>query len=150
LVRRCETSDVPDLEAQLVKRRAEHNTLQRELDDLEKAGEDQRTEPTPEWIVEKFSDLRSVLKKCGPAAAHALRNLVGGTIVVREVRSPGKRHYLRGQLRIRLTAVAAAAKICAKPADAAADAVEEIVIDFRKPEHYELLAEKAKQLWDQG
>jgi site-specific DNA recombinase len=92
-----------------------------------------------------------VLSASGPAAAHALRALVGGKIVVTEVRRPGrKRHYLRARFELRLRNVAGligAGTIDAASLDETVDVVE---IDIRRPERHEVLADEAKRLWDDG
>jgi hypothetical protein len=108
--------------------------------------------PKREWIEEKLGHIHHVLKSGGPAAAHALRALVGGKIVVTEVRRLGKkRHFLRGQLELRMGAVALAAGVHvdadASPQPALIDKIE---IDFREPERYEAMADEVKELWDKG
>ena len=92
------------------------------------------------------------MKSRGPAAAHALKALVGGKISVQEMRRPGKkRHYLRGRLELHLRAVAES--IGAKVNDAfASDANGSVIvdIDFRVPDRREQIADEVKRLWDEG
>ena len=155
LVLRCETSDVPDLgntaDARGAPSGMQYNASWTNCKTLSMIS---RRLPAPEWIEEKLSDLRSLLQKGGPAAAHALRALVGGKVVVTEVHLPGKqRHYLQGRMQVHLGALAATTDVRIESTGSPAALVvesEEIVIDFRQPEPYEELAEPAKQLWDLG
>ena len=105
---------------------------------------------------ERLVSLGEVLSEGTPAAAHALRDLVGGQIVVTEIRQPDRqRHYLQGRFTIRAAAVAQALVgasndvRAAGPAEAGA-AGEEIIIDFRPPAQYEAESERAKELLDKG
>ncbi|MEX2309734.1 MAG: recombinase family protein [Pirellulales bacterium] len=152
LVANSEKQVIPELEARMKVLRDERLRLQSELKILLAKGELGEGPPKREWIVRRLEKLHEVLKAGGPAAAHALRALVGGKILVTEIRRPGKkRHYLRGRLELRLRAVADAigAKIDHE-ADADEHPVEMIEIDFRKPERHEEIADEAKRLWDDG
>jgi site-specific DNA recombinase len=152
LVDQCEEQDVPELAARLKARRAERDALQTELRCLHEDDQRLAEPPTAAWVEERLADLRTVLHNGGPAAAHALRDLVGGKIVVTEIRRPGrKRHYLRGRLVIRLRALSTTLAATTDDAGGVDDGPEEAVeIDFRPLQPYEELAEKAKELWDAG
>ena len=125
-------------------------------------GEDDRRtpEPTEAWLRSQLEQLGAVLKESTPAAAIALRELVGGQIVVTEIRREGrKRHYLQGRFSLHARSVANAAlgSIGATaPADdkqpdgISSDRSEEIAIDFVEPNPLDAASEKAKALYDQG
>jgi hypothetical protein len=113
-------------------------------------------EPTIEWIADQLKQLAGVLSGGGPAAALALRDLVGGQIIVREIRQPGrKRFFAQGRFVIR------AARVCRTLNVAVPDRenggglqenaqCEEIVIDFRDSSPLEKDSDRAKDLYDQG
>lgn len=151
IVANSERQIVPELESRMVKLRTERQRLQA---DLRQLGDDDQPDgpPTREWVEEKLGGLHSLMNNQGPAAVHALRALVGGTISVWEVRRPGKkRHYLRGRLKLHLRAVEES--ICVKVNDEFASepkSTEIIEIDFRVPERHEQLAGEVKRLWDDG
>jgi hypothetical protein len=135
----------------LVKRRAERNALQLQLDELQRPKNVQPNPPSEEWIEGKLSELGSLLRGGGPAASHALRALVSGKIVVTETRRPGKqRHYLQGRMQIRLAAVVKTTNVSIVLTNESAEGFAEIVINFRQPERFEALADRAKELWDLG
>ena len=97
LIANSEKQIVPELESRMAELRAKRDSLRAELKTLLADEGRPSGPPTREWIEERLADLRSLLNGHGPAAAHALRALVGGKIVVTEIRRAGKqRHYLRG------------------------------------------------------
>jgi hypothetical protein len=149
LVANCEGKVIPELNDRLEVLRKEREPLQAELQILLAKGSSEDGPPTREWVEERLSKIHEVLKADGPAAALALRALVGGKIVVSEVRRPGKkRHYLRCRMELRLRAVADAARARIDEPDPDHNPAETIEFDLREPERYELLADEAKQLWD--
>ena len=155
-------TDVPELQQRIQERRQQKNGLEEQLALLEKARQNRAPEPTPQWVEKQFGHLAEVLKDGGPAAAHALRTLVGHRITVSEVREEGrKRHYLRGTFGIKAAAVAGAmissatgAKNVTSSNNADGQAQdgwqEAIVIDFREADRCEALADEVKALFDQG
>ena len=153
LVANCEAQVVPELDERMRELRTEREQLQTDLNLLLADGEQHKGPPTREWIEAKLGELRSVLVGRGPAAAHALRALVGGKIVVTEIRRPGrKRHYLRGRLELRLRSVADAigTTLDDDQPGALPPPTEIIELDFREPERFEQMADEAKALWDDG
>jgi hypothetical protein len=149
LLDRCEIDDDPELSKRLVQRRSERDAIRLRLEQLS-SDDSPRERPTEDWVGEQVGDLRTVLNNGGPAAALALRNLLDGQIMVREVRLPGKeRHYLQGEFCIKLGDVAEA--IGSSLADYSQGTFSErIVIDFRKPDRYEELADGIKCAFDEG
>jgi DNA invertase Pin-like site-specific DNA recombinase len=156
LVDRAEEGEIaPELNQRLAQRRAERQELAAQLGQLQRANEERRPAPTEAWVDERVKQLGDLLRQGTPAAAHALRELVGGEVVVEEVRQPGSaRHYLRGRFRVAtLRVVQGLTGGDAGTTDTApvpAGTTEEIVIDFREPLAIEALSVQAKQLYDEG
>jgi DNA invertase Pin-like site-specific DNA recombinase len=149
LIANSEKQLIPELEARMAELRAQREGLQVDLKKVVAEDGQPGGPPTKEWIEEQLGDLRSRLTGQGAAAAHALRALVGGKIIVTEVRRPGKkRHYLRCRMELRLHAVADAAGARIDEPDPDHNPTETIEFDLREPERCELLADEAKQLWD--
>jgi site-specific DNA recombinase len=144
LLDKCEREDVPELEERLSQRRAERETLRSKLAKLRSQSPSQAQRPTAASIDSEITKLKETLRGGGPAAAIALRNLVGGQIKVQEVRRPDKqRHYLQGRFTLSLYSLG---KAIGGPSDPQAyidvtELAKEIVIDFREPEDYEALAD---------
>ncbi|MEQ8788669.1 MAG: recombinase family protein [Pirellulaceae bacterium] len=146
----------PELDERLAQRRVEKRTLTDRIQRLEHADLDRRPQPTESWVNDQLGNLGGMLVERTPAAAYALRSLVGGAIVVTEVRRPGcKRHFLQGRFTINCNSVVRqlvgatdGSQAPSKPAPR--DDCEEIVIDFREPLQIESLSEKVKELYDQG
>jgi DNA invertase Pin-like site-specific DNA recombinase len=150
LVKNCEEGLIPEIEQRLKELRNERQNLRLEFKQLAVDENPGGGPPTREWIESRLMDLRSVLNARGPAAAHALRTLVGGKIVVTEVRHPGKqRHYLNACFELQLTEAAAMAGVSAD-IGAVNDAVEVVEIDIRRPQRREEIADEVKRLWDAG
>jgi DNA-binding CsgD family transcriptional regulator len=146
----------PELDERLAQRRAEKRELTERVKRLEAADQNRRPKPTEAWVEEQLRQLGDALSNGSPAAAHALRDLVGGQIVVTEVRQPGReRHYLQGRFTITsmavVTGLIGAAEVSTNETEPTSDGLaEDIVIDFRKPPEIEAQSERAKQLYDQG
>ena len=152
----------PDIKRRLGERRAERRELATELDRLK--GKELRTaegqpvdkEPTAEWVAQKLENLAEVLKEGSPAAAHALRELVGGQVAVEEIREPGrKRYYLRGRFTIKSQSLAkvvmpALANSPEENGEERSQLSEEILIDFVDADPLDELADKAKEFYDQN
>jgi DNA-binding MarR family transcriptional regulator len=145
----------PELDERLALRRAEKRKLTEQVERLEGAEQGRPPLPTESWMDEQLRNLADVLTGSTPAAAHALRNLVGGRVVVTEIRQPGrKRHYLQGRFAVLVKAiverlVGSTSGCGVKTEPASGDRGEEIVIDFREPPEIEALSERAKQLYDE-
>ena len=151
LLDNAEQQRIPDLDRRLAERQSQREELIMTLTRLD--GDQQRLDkpPTREWIEEELAMLHLRLNAGGPAATHALRALVGGKMVVTEVRRPGrKRHYLQGRAQLRLYAVAGAAGVETPASAGETIPTVDVVIDFRNPERYELIADEVKRLWDAG
>jgi site-specific DNA recombinase len=157
LVDRIENGyDDPDVKRRLDERRAERRDRVKQVERLKRANEVRGPEPTEEWVHEQLRHLGERLNGCTPAAAYALRDLVGGKIVVTEIRVPGrKRFHLQGRFSLCTQSVAAVmAEDCAignEDTHVSDDCLaDEIVIDFVAPDPLDAQSEQAKQLEDQG
>jgi DNA invertase Pin-like site-specific DNA recombinase len=151
LIANCEKGVVPELEVRLSELRVDRDTYRAEQQQLIADEESMKGPPTRAWIEEGLSNLRSILSAQGPAAAHALRALVGGSIVVTEVHRPGKkRHYLTGRMELRLVSIGDAVGVQLAASDLDCRMSEIIALDFRLPERHEQIADEAKRLWDDG
>jgi hypothetical protein len=144
----------PDVAGRLATRRAERQALLKKREDARRAGEAALPPPSEAWVEEKLKGLRALLGSREPAAAHALRQLVGGQVLVEEVKQPGrKRHFLRGKFTIQTAALLASVggrQTAAPSPNLPAEAGEEIVLDFREPDSHEGLADRVKELFDSG
>jgi DNA invertase Pin-like site-specific DNA recombinase len=158
LVDRVERGDDdPDICRRLEERREERRQLLRRREQLKQNQALQQQAPTKNWLRGQLQQLDRALHESTPAAAYALRELVGGSIVVTEVKKAGKqRHHLRGSFTLRTAVVSRAARILdqapPRPADIleTSDGGEPIVIDFVDPDPLDEKAEEVKALYDQG
>lgn len=154
LVDRCEDDDNPELSVRLRQRQEERARLQGDLQRLQACGTRQSAPPTAEWIEEQLTKLHEILVGDAPAAAHALRKLIDGKIVVTEVtyttdRGTTKR-YLRGAFRIPLARVGAALTNTTWDSEDGDPDSELVEIDFRDPERHELIADDVHALFSEG
>ena len=145
--------DDPDVEHRLGDRRSERRKLRKRVEKLQQANEHCGPEPTVEWVQERLRDLSDTLRGDAPAAAYALRDLLGGQIVVAEIRDEGRQRFrLQGCFRLTACAIADAVaghrttESCASTGPEDLD--EEIVIDFVDPNPLDAESEKAKELYD--
>jgi DNA invertase Pin-like site-specific DNA recombinase len=143
----------PELEERLAQRRAEKLRLTEDVQRLVRADAERKPQPTVAWVDEGLARLGETLSGGNPAAAHALQALVGGRIVVNEIRQPGRqRHYLQGRLTIQVAAVVQGLLGCEGGSVVVVEPArtEEIVIDFREPAQYETESEEAWTLYQKG
>jgi site-specific DNA recombinase len=142
----------PDLQQRLQQRRAERRQHEDRLAELKAKASQAPQEPTMEWVSTKILNLHDVLSTPTPAAAFALRELVGGRIVVEEIREQGrKRFFLRGSFSFNRLGILNSLNLPVEPeALPPVDESEVITIDFVRPDPLTEKAEKAKALWDQG
>ena len=157
LVDRIESgAELPEFSQRLQERRRERDEASRRLKKLQVEQQKQIDEPTEEWLREKLTQLGDTLHSTTPAAAEALGHLVGGKIVVEEIRRPGKsRHFLRGRFELHSNHVCNA--LGASGDDTSSEKGEisgtEVTIDFidqEKRQHVLDQSEEAKRLYDEG
>ncbi|HRX81866.1 MAG TPA: recombinase family protein, partial [Pirellulaceae bacterium] len=154
LVDRVENGvDDASINQRLSQRRSERRDQLKIIDRLRKASEQNLPEPTQDWLRAELQQFGKDLRTDIPAAASALRSLVGGRIVVTEIKKPGgQRHDLRGRFTIKATALAAVVAGVSVDAErhqeSSIDGLsEEIVIDFVDPNPLDGPAEEAKRLY---
>jgi len=149
-------TSTPEIRERLAERRKERELLAKRLDELHRTTEKEE-EPTAEWVAVQLQNLAQTLRGGGPAAALALRSLVGGHVLVKEIQEPGrKRFFVRASFTIQsqhvLKTMGASSSKKASGGDLghAGFPEEEITIDFREPLSWADEANRAKELYDQG
>lgn len=154
----------PDVSARLAERRATRDRLNGRLAELERLRDRRGPEPDEAWVRSRLEGLGSVLGAGTPAAALALRDLVGGAITVTWTAGPDGVAFPRLTFRIEPAAGAAAVRGVGSseiPDTAAggaegrvggppAGASDEVVADLRDIPAAEALADRAKALFDAG
>ena len=126
----------PELDQRLAQRRTEKRKLTDDVTRLERADANRKPQPTASWIQQQLRHLGDVLSGNNPAAAHALRDLVGGKVVVTEIRETGRqRYHLQGRFTVEIAATVGlllgqGADATPQPPPTAA-VIEEVVLDFR-------------------
>jgi site-specific DNA recombinase len=147
--------DDSGVKQRLEERREERRTLVKRLDQLERTNENLGPEPTKDWLREQLRELGECLNGDTPAAAIALRDLVGGKVVVTEIRRDGrKRFHLRGRFTIKVCAIsnrATGLEAAENGDDETSDdgMSEEVVIEFVDPSPLDDKASRAKEMYDQ-
>ncbi len=108
LLDRIETGNAdPDVSRRLESRRIELQKLGQQEASLLQQQNAGATPPTKAWLREQLAELGTVLHESTPAAAYALRDLVGGVITVHEVRRKGrKRHFLKATFALQTSSLA--------------------------------------------
>lgn len=98
LVELCLKSDVPEFEARLKKLRDEKRELEQQLAKLNNR-QPREQPPTRDEFLQELTQLHETLTSLTPAASYALRDLLGGKLLLEQIVPPGKkRGFLRGTL----------------------------------------------------
>jgi hypothetical protein len=142
----------------LKKRRDEKRDLEQKLAMLRTRDDRRMPKPTREWIAQQFQHLECVLTSGGPAAALALRALVGGVVWVREIELPhSDRRRLEARFTIRTTTAARAMAGLSGMTDEQSgeqsgqtERQSEVVVELREPDVVEQIAVEVKELWETG
>ena len=153
-----EAGDAPtDVHSRLRQRQAEKRDLTNQIAALRRMDASDLAPPTDEWVRERLTHLHEVLTGGGPAAALALRRLVGGRIRVAEVQPAGcRRPFLQGRFTVNTAGLIRelkeqeVANQVGLPETCGNDEQAEIVIDFRTLDHAAQLADGVKSVWDEG
>ncbi|HEY1600288.1 MAG TPA: recombinase family protein [Pirellulales bacterium] len=153
LIDTLENQKIPDSDVQdrIAERRAERRELMQRLTILRASADELPTAPTRSWILEQLHRIHEVLANRTPAAAFALRELVGGRITVEEVRrDKAKRYFLTGTFDPNLSR---AMTLLAIPGSGDGDGKEgtsAVTIEFVRPDSLAADADQAKRLVDAG
>jgi hypothetical protein len=152
LLDRVEDDDPdPDVAQRIKERRVEKVRLEAKITELRHVTANPPPAPTKDWVVEQLNRLDEVVRCAGPAAAIALRKLVGGNILVSEHPRPtGKRMYLRAHIHFDVRAFAHACA-GANPKSTATEGSKdgrEVTIDFVELPVWAKLADQVKELYD--
>lgn len=150
-----EESAAAHIKRRIAQREVKRRGLEAELRELPAISDHPMAKPDGPWADQRLGCLAGLLAKGGPAAAHALRELVGGEISVTEIQRPGrKRHYLRAQFSIRVASLVRVANAYPEPTrfnpQTEECTAEQITIDFIDADPADALAEEAKRLYDQS
>jgi DNA invertase Pin-like site-specific DNA recombinase len=146
LVDLVENGNAPvDICVRLEQRRAEQVSVDAELRELDRVTVWSRQEPSRDWIIAQLERLHEALNRSTPAAAKALRQLVGGKIVVTQIQVPGKKRcYLQGRFSLHFAAAIASFSPTEVSTQTQDEQTVEIVIDFVDPNP---LLERAEAAW---
>jgi len=138
-----------DIRQLLTKRQGERDRLKVRLTELEHLRKGNLPPPDEAWVRGKLAELGELLGGDGPAAALALRNLVGGRVEVEEVVGAGRvRGFPRLSFAVQSTDVVK--HLGGRPVPSESDHSMPISIDLHEPARHELLADRAKALFDEG
>ena len=147
-------ADSVSLLKRLKKREAERDEANRLLKQLEQTDAGRGPAPDEVWILKKLQTLENTLSGACPAAAFALRALVGGEIRITEIRQTETRGYLRATFTLRSRNVATAlcpAVFSTDSTTESAASVEEVIsIDIRERETADSIADDVMRLFNQG
>ncbi len=140
---------VADLVTRLESREHEIQELREQEAGLLRHQNESDEPPTEEWLRGQLRQRGTVINEKTPAAAYALRDLVGGSITVHEVRREGRqRHYLRAVFRLQTTSLAESLGLLHEAGDRLQGADQQIEIDMLDPAAGNQAAE-ARRLYDQ-
>lgn len=152
LVDRLENGDAaPEISQRLAERRQQLAEINRKIRTLEIQDNQVGTEPTKEWVVEQLRELGEVLDDRSPAASKALRDLVGGRIIVHQVIPPGhKRGHVKLVFTIRTNRVvrSIAGHLIGSAIDELAETETTIEIDLQRPAKAESFVDEAMELFE--
>lgn len=149
LLRLAESGDPdPDLKARLAERRREARDLCDRLQRIESRQRVTYSTPNRDTLVVDLQNLAERLRRSGAAAGEVLRRLLGGRIVVEEMKSTGSRHgFLRGTLQVCVYDVSLAIGCGDEASDGDSSAVVSRVIDFVDPESLSAANDLRERAW---
>ena len=140
----------PELTNRLQERRQERTDVQRDLQKLQQESRNDQGAPTREWLREQLDQLGAVLNGATPAANRALRELVGGEIVMEQVPIPlRKKHYFRAHLSLKVHGVCSAIGCKTDTASSVGECID-LAVDLIAPDETDRQREIAMELYDQG
>ena len=146
-------ADSISLRERLDERETERRDSLGTLRKLEEAEQHRGPPPSEEWVAEQLRTMESILSGACPAAALALRKLVGGAIEIEQIERPGRRrHYLRATFTIRTANIAKAISSSGLSLEHAAVSSndEKVIVDLVLPDEVDSLADVVKEKFDSG
>jgi len=153
LVDRIENGDdSPEITQRRSERLAQKAVLGQRLKKLKDDARQYPQEPSEEWLREQLAHLGDALRNGTPAAAHALKALVGGKIVVEQLQKPKMKSFFwwgTFQLSIHHVSQALGLKAKAELSFSASPLEETVTLDFMAPDSQEELMQKIRELDDQ-
>ncbi|MGE3316456.1 MAG: hypothetical protein AB7O26_15175, partial [Planctomycetaceae bacterium] len=137
------------MDRRLEERRSEKRAIAKQVEKLRKASAVQRPEPTAEYLDAQLRNLHETLNGAAPAAAVALKELIGDIVVQEVSRTGRKRPLLRGEINISPSRAGCAIGL-GTAADSTDVSSEPVVIDFAEPDPKVAASEEVKALADDG
>ncbi len=149
LLRLAEDGELdPDLKQRLAMRRQQIRELRDRLQQFEPKQNVAESVPTRESLMADLENLAERLKGSAAAAGEVLRGLLGGKILVEEVKPAGTRHgFLRGILQVRIYDVSQTIGLGDGIDCRESSAVVTRVIDFLDPEPLTVVDELRDRAW---
>jgi len=144
--------DITELTTRLRRRQSELRELQRRRTRLQSANMAAAEPPTRVWIEGELRKLHKTLLENDFAAFNSLRQLIGGTIVVTETSTPGrKRKHFVGTFELSTRNALASLKGVQSQDESGPPAhSERITIEFRSEPPWAKIADIAKEKFDAG
>ncbi|HWL11325.1 MAG TPA: recombinase family protein [Planctomicrobium sp.] len=141
----------PDIAQRRAERQAEKSELSLQLKRLQAESKSHPEAPTPEWLRARLAHLGETLRSGTPAAATALKTLVGGQIIVEHVPKPGRKSYWRGTLNLHAETIGAAISLPSTGLNSSESSpqTESITLDFIAPDPQEKLIQRVRELYEQ-
>ena len=138
----------PDIKKRLAERRREIHQLRDRIQRMESRQPVANSIPTRESLATDLQNLAERLQGSEAAAGEVLRRLLGGRIVVEEVKPMGSRHgFLRGTLQVRVYDVSQAINRGTDMNDAESSPFISRVINFIETENMNVTNELRERVW---
>ncbi|MDB5313471.1 MAG: hypothetical protein JWO38_7673 [Gemmataceae bacterium] len=134
----------PEVRQRLDERRREREELLRRRGALIRDDSVQHTPPTAAWVTDQLKALHGLISSGEPAAAVALRNLLGAMVVVEVAPVDRRRRFLRG------TAAPSVGSVLGAGGTGGGVSPGPLVIDFTDAPPWASIADRVKDLFDRG
>ncbi|MDB5306861.1 MAG: hypothetical protein JWO38_1063 [Gemmataceae bacterium] len=134
----------PEVQERLDERRRERGELLRRRSTLTRDESVQHTPPTAAWVTDQLKVLRGLISSGEPAAAVALRTLLGAIVVVEVAPVDRRRSFLRG------TAAPSVGSVLGDGGTGGGASPGPLVIDFTDAPPWASIADRVKDLFDRG
>lgn len=141
-----------NVERRLRQRQQERDRLKSRLADVQSQRSEKVEPPTKGWVQDTLRRLVVDAPAHEPATIEALQALLGGQVLVEEIRPENGRRFLRGHVTLKIpdaTKLLLGRIGCDLAHDSQGDDGA-IMIDFKEPSPLIARSERAKKLYDQG